>query len=63
MELDMMFRLSLLVGFLIAGFLILFIAAIIVGVCAWHKFLLKDVFQELDELEKIEEGMPHGNEH
>ena len=62
MEMDMIYRLSMMVGFLTAGFLILLIVALVVGVCVWQKFFFKDVCQMLDgEMEKIEEGASHEN--
>ena len=61
MEMDMIYRLSVMVGFLTAAVLILLVVALVVGVCAFQKAMLKDAFQALDEIEKIEEGTSHEN--
>ena len=59
MEMEMIFRLSLLVGFLMAGFLGILIGAAIVGLRYWYKTSVRELDQMLDDLEKVEEGNHH----
>lgn len=51
----MIYRLSMLVGFLLAGFIALLIGAAIVALRCWYKSTLKDLNSMIDDLEKMEE--------
>lgn len=55
MEMEMIYRLSMLVGFLLAGFIALLIGAAIVALRCWYKSTLKDLNSMIDDLEKMEE--------
>jgi len=55
MEMEMIYRLSMMVGFLTAGFLALLVAAAAVALYVWYKSSMKDLDRLMDELEKKEE--------
>ena len=59
MEMEMIFRLSMLVGFLMAGFLSILIGAAIIGIRYWYKSSIRELDQMLDDLEKVEEESRH----
>ena len=54
-EMDIIYRLSLLVGFLLAGFLAMLIGAAVVALRCWYKSTIKDLDKMLDDIEKLEE--------
>lgn len=62
-EMDMIFRLSMLVGVLTGGFLVLLSVILVAGVCAWQKFMFKDVCQMFDKAEGMEAVEPYENEY
>jgi len=54
-EMDIIYRLSLLVGFLLAGFLAMLVGAAVVALRCWYKSTIKDLDKMLDDIEKLEE--------
>ena len=54
-EMEIIYRLSLLVGFLLAGFLAMLIGAAVVALRCWYKSTIKDLDKMLDDIEKLEE--------
>lgn len=52
MELDILYRLSMTVGFLLAGFLALLIAGVVAALWHWGKASLRELNQALKELEE-----------
>ena len=54
MEMEMIYRLSMLVGFLLAGFIALLIGALIVGLRHCCKAAAKELEAMIDELETEE---------
>ena len=61
MEMDIIFRLSLLVGFLLASVIAMLVGAAIVALYCWYKSTMKDMDRMIDGLEKIEEDCLHEN--
>ena len=58
-EMDIIYRLSMMVGFLTAGFLAMLIGAAIVALRCWYKSTMKDLDKMLDDIEKLEEACLH----
>ena len=56
MELDIIYRLSMLVGFLTAGFIAILIGAAIVALRCWYRSTMKDLDRMIDDLETMEES-------
>lgn len=57
-EMDIIYRLSLLVGFLLASIIAMLIAALVIGLRHWYKSTMKDLDRMIDDLEKMEEDCP-----
>ena len=55
-EMDIIYRLSLLVGFLLAGFLAMLVGAAVVALRCWYKSTIKDLDRMIDDIEKLEEA-------
>lgn len=55
-EMDVLYRLSMMVGFLTAGFLALLIGAAIVALRCCYKSTMKDLDRMIDDIEKLEEA-------
>lgn len=55
-ETDILFRLSMMVGFLTAGFLAILIGAAVVALRYWYKSSMKDLDRMIDDIEKLEEA-------
>lgn len=53
---DILYRLSMMVGFLLAGFLALLIAALMATLCCWIKSSFRKLDRMLEDLEKMEEA-------
>ena len=56
MEMELIYRLSMLVGFLSAGLLAMLIAAAILGLRHCYKSAVKDLDRMIEDLEKMEEA-------
>ena len=56
MEMEMIFRLALLVGFLCAGFIGILIALAIMAIRNWCKSSMKELDDMLDNIDKSEEA-------
>lgn len=55
-ETDILYRLSLMVGFLTAGFLAILIGAAVAALRYWYKSGMKDLNRMIDDIEKLEEA-------
>ena len=55
-ETDIIYRLSMMVGFLTAGFLAMLIGAAIVALRCWYKSTIKDLDRMIDDIEKLGAG-------
>lgn len=53
-EMDIIYRLSILAGFLLASFIALLIGALIFGLRHWCKTTMKELEDMMDDLEKEE---------
>ena len=53
MELDILYRLSMLVGFLLAGFLALLIAGAVALICHFSKKAFRELDNAMKELEEV----------
>ena len=53
-EMDILYRLSLLVGFLLASIIAMLIAALVIGLRFWCKTTVKELEDMIDELETEE---------
>jgi len=56
MELDIIYRLSMLVGFLLASVIAMLVGAAVVALRCWYKSTVKDLDRMIDDLETMEES-------
>ena len=59
MEFEVLYRMSMLMGFLLAGFLALLIGVLIFALHSWAKASIRELERLIDDLETTEEGSGH----
>ena len=59
MEFEVLYRMSMLMGFLLAGFLALLIGVLIFALHSWAKSSIRELERLIDDLETTEEGSGH----